>query len=143
MISAHKNMLGIINKIQLSIGDLSDGIGVSQRQLRYWEEKGYIKPIADNKKGVRRYSFFMVGRCAQIKEFLDEGYTLTKAYEKTIEDEQKKKVFRDFIFNQGGNFTINVTDKEHSYGEIDLGAKCEGKELFGVVDKNGVRYELR
>lgn len=50
MVKKHKNFLKLLDNIQLSIGDVSDGIGVSQRQLRYWEEKGYIKPISDNEK---------------------------------------------------------------------------------------------
>ncbi|KRL62546.1 MerR family transcriptional regulator [Lactobacillus psittaci] len=143
MFNPHTNFLGVIKKVQLSIGDLSDAIGVSQRQLRYWEEKGYIKPIADNEKGVRRYNFLMVGKCIMIKSFLDEGYTLAKAYEKTINETQKRKVLSKFLFNQSNNLEVTVTDEEHLYGEIDLGVKCEGKELYGIVNADGVKYELR
>ena len=32
-----------IDDIQIGIGDMSKSTGVSSRQLRYWEEKGYIK----------------------------------------------------------------------------------------------------
>lgn len=143
MINAHKNVLGIIDKTQLNIGDLSDSIGTNRRQPRYWEEKGCIKSVTDDEKDVRRYSFFMVGRCAQIKELLDEGYILIEACERTIKDGQKKKVFRGLIFDQSGNFTINITDKEHSYGETDLSARCEDREPSGIANKDGARYELR
>ena len=143
MVKKHKNFLKLLDNIQLSIGDVSDGIGVSQRQLRYWEEKGYIKPISDNEKGVRKYNFLMAGRCAQIKEYLDEGYTLSKAYEKTIEVEEKRKVIRNFLSKQHGNFEVEITDSKQSFGEIDLGATGEGKELYGIVNADGVKYELR
>ena len=34
-----------MDDIQIGIGDMSKSTGVSSRQLRYWEEKGYIKSI--------------------------------------------------------------------------------------------------
>lgn len=143
MSKSNENMLALFKQIQLSIGDLSDGIGVSQRQLRYWEQKNYIKPIDDNERGVRRYSFPMAARCAHIKAFLDQGFTLSKAYQKAIEKEERSKVLRNFLFEHDANFDIKVNDSEQGYGEIDLNTKCEGKELFGIVDENGIRYDLR
>lgn len=46
----------MFQNIEVGIGEVSKTVGVSQRQLRYWEEKGYIKPVDDNQSGVRRYT---------------------------------------------------------------------------------------
>ena len=54
-----------VNKdFRVGIGDLSQMIGVSTRQLRYWESKGYIKSLAggDTRKKVCKYDFVVNSR---------------------------------------------------------------------------------
>ncbi len=53
---AKKIFHDVFQNIEVGIGEVSKTVGVSQRQLRYWEEKGYIKPVDDNQSGVRRYT---------------------------------------------------------------------------------------
>lgn len=51
-----KILHNVFQNIEVGIGEVSKVVGVSQRQLRYWEEKGYIKPVSDDNSGVRRYN---------------------------------------------------------------------------------------
>ena len=53
---AKKIFHDVFQNIEVGIGEVSKTVGVSQRQLRYWEEKEYIKPVDDNQSGVRRYT---------------------------------------------------------------------------------------
>ena len=45
---AKKIFHDVFQNIEVGIGEVSKTVGVSQRQLRYWEEKGYIKQVDDN-----------------------------------------------------------------------------------------------
>ena len=81
----------LLNEENLLIGisELSEIAEVSPRQLRYWEEKGYISSIAKDANGPRKYRLHTVVKVHWIKRFLDEGYTLQSAVEKA--EEQKKR----------------------------------------------------
>ena len=62
-----------------SIGDLSELVGISKRQLRNWETLGYIQEpmrIRYGKRHYRRYSKDDLKLIKKIKFFLDQGYTL-------------------------------------------------------------------
>ena len=69
-------------KLTYSIGDTSKMTGVSQKQLRNWEERGYI-PKADRvvcgERAYRRFTPEQVKIIRQIKKYLDKGYTLSHA----------------------------------------------------------------
>ena len=76
------------NKIKsYSIGDTSMMTGASKKQIRNWEAKGYI-PTADRvisgDRAYRRFSLKQVELISRIKSFLEEGYTLPAAAEKSI-----------------------------------------------------------
>jgi DNA-binding transcriptional MerR regulator len=65
-----------------SIGDLSELVGISKRQLRNWETLGYIQEpmrIRYGKRHYRRYSTDDLKLIKKIKFFLDQGYTLNSA----------------------------------------------------------------
>ena len=65
-----------------SIGDLSEIVGISKRQLRNWEALGYIQEpmrIRYGKRLYRRYSIDDLKLIKKIKFFLDQGYTLNSA----------------------------------------------------------------
>ena len=69
-----KKLHQLFENLEIGIGGVSSSFGVSQRQLRYWEKKGYIKPINEG-SGVRHYSLATVYLIAFIKDQLDAGYT--------------------------------------------------------------------
>lgn len=82
----------------VGISELSKMTGVSPRQIRYWEQKGYIRSTGE-KSGNRKFKLPMVVKVEMIKLFLDEGYTLTVAVIKACERQenihQAKLILRD------------------------------------------------
>ena len=82
----------------VGISELSKMTGVSPRQIRYWEQKGYIRSTGE-KSGNRKFKLPMVVKVEMIKLFLDEGYTLTVAETKACERQenihQAKLILRD------------------------------------------------
>ena len=65
-----------------SIGDAAKATGVSPKQLRHWEFKGYIDPPARNTCGARSYRVYsedQISVIRDIKGFLDQGYELSFA----------------------------------------------------------------
>ena len=70
------------SKNTFSIGDTSSMTGVSQRQIRNWEARGYIPEAGRVVSGVRAYRRFTLDQVEiiqKIKGYLDEGYTLHTA----------------------------------------------------------------
>jgi DNA-binding transcriptional MerR regulator len=69
-------------KITYSIGDTSKMTGVSQKQIRNWEARGYIleaERIVCGERAYRRFTQDQVNVIREIKEYLDQGYTLKHA----------------------------------------------------------------
>ena len=69
-------------KITYSIGDTAKMTGVSQKQIRNWEARGYIEEAERNVCGERAYRRFtpdQVKVIREIKEYLDKGFTLAYA----------------------------------------------------------------
>jgi DNA-binding transcriptional MerR regulator len=68
-----------------SIGDVASMTGVTRKQIRNWEFRGYI-PKADRvvsgNHAYRRFTGEQIELISNIKALLDEGYTLPAAAEK-------------------------------------------------------------
>lgn len=65
-----------------SIGDTEKMTGVSQKQLRHWETRGYIPAPTRVICGQRAYRHFtkkQVEQVQAIKSLLDQGFTLAHA----------------------------------------------------------------
>ena len=65
-----------------SIGDTAKIAGVSQKQLRNWEARGYITPPMRIVCGQRAYRYFnrkQVETIKAMKNLMDEGYALAHA----------------------------------------------------------------
>uniref|UniRef100_UPI003F554DE2 MerR family transcriptional regulator n=1 Tax=Lactobacillus acidophilus TaxID=1579 RepID=UPI003F554DE2 len=138
-----KKLHQLFENLEIGIGGVSSSLGVSQRQLRYWEQKGYIKPVTE-KSGVRHYSLATVYLIAFIKDQLDAGYTLDAAVKKSKEVRVKSKIARRLLRNTFDD--IEVTDEEKGYGEIKMGTVKIGDkkaEVMGIVDENGSHFELK
>ncbi|MGG5359279.1 MULTISPECIES: MerR family transcriptional regulator [unclassified Enterococcus] len=73
------------DQLLIGISELSEIVGVSPRQLRYWEQKGFIHSVSNDANAPRKYRIPTVAKVEMIKKFLDEGYTLAKAAEKAAE----------------------------------------------------------
>lgn len=70
------------------IGEASLKTEVSERQLRHWEEVGYIQPerVVCGDRSYRRYSPADIRYILAIKKFLDQGYKLHVAVQKANEE---------------------------------------------------------
>ncbi len=76
-----------------SIGDAERLTGITQKQLRGWEQRGYIKDIARvvcGERSYRRYSKAKIRQIKAIKGFLQEGYTLPAASAKSLLNSTKE-----------------------------------------------------
>ena len=75
-----------------SIGDASRITGVSQRKLRSWEGKHIPKPGRSvcGDRAYRRYTQAHINLIARIKEYQDQGFTLSAAAKKANDDLARK-----------------------------------------------------
>ena len=64
-----------LDALVVGIGEVAEITGVAARQLRYWEDRGYIASLSEAGRN-RRYDYPNIKRVILIKELLDEGYTL-------------------------------------------------------------------
>ena len=106
----------LFENLEIGIGGVSSSIGVSQRQLRYWEKKGYIKPI-NEESGVRHYSLATVYLIAFIKDQLDAGYTLEAAVKKSKEVRVKSMIGRRLLHDAFDD--VEITDENGSHFELE------------------------
>lgn len=70
-----------LNKLIVGIGEVSEITNIPQRQIRYWESKGYIASL-QGKITTRRYDYKTIKKMLLIKELLEEGFTLESAVQK-------------------------------------------------------------
>ena len=69
-----------------SIGDTSKLSGTSKKQIRNWEAKGHIpeaERVVCGDRAYRRFTKEQVEIIRNIKSYLEEGFTLKAAAEKT------------------------------------------------------------
>lgn len=73
----------LLEKLIIGIGEASAITRIPARQIRYWEEKGIIKSLAGTKGKNRRYNYANIKKMIVIKGYIDEGFTLAAAAEKS------------------------------------------------------------
>ena len=69
-------------KAPFSIGDTARMTGVTRKQIRNWEARGYISEADRVVCGERAYRYFSLDQIeiiTKIKRYLDQGYTLAHA----------------------------------------------------------------
>ena len=79
----------------VSISDASRETNFSQRQLRTFEARGYIETPLKVRSGsvqYRRYSKSHIHAIKIFKKYLDQGYKLAFASQKTFDELAKKEV---------------------------------------------------
>jgi len=64
--------------------EITRKVDISLRQLYYWELKGLVKPqvITVGAREFKRYTAQDLELLRQVKYYLDEGYTLMRAFQK-------------------------------------------------------------
>lgn len=72
------------NVMWLSSSQVTNQLNISLRQLYYWELKGIIKPrmIPMGSREFKRYSVRDLEILKQVKNYLDQGFTLTGAVQR-------------------------------------------------------------
>jgi hypothetical protein len=88
----HKNIFvrrfGPMEKMRektYSIGEAARICGVTQKQIRHWEEKGLmpsLQRVICGKRSYRQFGEKELKLLRRIKKFLDEGFTLASAAKK-------------------------------------------------------------
>ena len=76
------------------IKDVLKRTGVSQKQIRHWEGKGYIslaQRVVSGERSYRRFTLDQVETIGKIKDCLDEGFTLSAAVRKITGKNISKK----------------------------------------------------
>lgn len=65
----------------VGIGAVVQTCNVTEKQLRYWQDAGYIAPekVVCGDRTYRRYRESDVALIMEIKKLLDEGFTLSNA----------------------------------------------------------------
>lgn len=65
----------------VGIGEVAKKCNVTEKQLRYWQESGYISPetVVCGERTYRRYSLADIELVTEIKRLLDLGYMLANA----------------------------------------------------------------
>ena len=80
-------------KRTFSIGDSARLTGITEKQLRHWEQQGYLSDIERVVCGIRSYRRFsedQINQISKMKEYLDMGYTL-KSSAKLAKDAAEKQ----------------------------------------------------
>ncbi|RRK10638.1 MerR family transcriptional regulator [Lactiplantibacillus garii] len=134
----------MFHKGQLTIGisELSKMTGVSPRQLRYWQKKGYIIPKNQDEPGrARIYTMRMVIKAAAMSNLLQTGYTLKAAAAQVDERMRPAQTMYHVLFDRYQGF--EVADN----GEIlvDLGTfdPDPTQELYAKLVGDQAEFELK
>ncbi|ANZ57454.1 transcriptional regulator [Fructilactobacillus lindneri] len=122
------------------IGEVSKMTGVSPRQLRYWEQKGYIHSERNEKMASRVFNHKNFMMVKLIKFYLDDNFSLSTSVEKAQQHLNDVEATHAFVLkmhhglvNRNGKNMIDMGyfDKEHK------------KRLYGYLDDAGqVVYQV-
>ena len=77
-----------------SIGEAARICGVTEKQIRHWEQKNHIpkaQRVICGKRSYRQFNELDFKIIRRIKEYLDEGYTLSTAAKKAAEEISTRK----------------------------------------------------
>ena len=130
----------------LQIGEVADRTGVTQRTLRFYEERGLLKPPSRMEGGFRLYSEDDIGRVEQIKRLQSLlGLTLAEIKD-MVEAEEIKEELRatyrpDLEVDERRERVakrIEVTKRQHGIISTKLEAMIEMKR---DLEEKLERYE--
>jgi hypothetical protein len=90
------------SQFEIGIGQIVKMTGISASQIRYWDQKGYIKSEKSDKNKNKKYSYHSLIKIQLIKSFLDSGFTLSCAAQKAS------------IFDETGNVIKKMLESRFS-----------------------------
>ncbi|GEP19924.1 MerR family transcriptional regulator [Pediococcus argentinicus] len=120
----------------LSIGDVATATGVSTRQIRYWEKKGYINSTL-SESGQRKFTYFELLTVGMIQSRIEAGYTLSGAVKEVQETSGVFKELRKFLQERMDQVNEISTGYEFDLGEVE--GVDENKHLFLSLEKGHKR----
>lgn len=119
---------------RLGIGDIASATGVSQRQLRYWEKKGYIQPDEGSEgHRHRKYAYRTLIKVSMIQSYVESGYTLGMAVEKSSQHEEMSNAVRQLLVDRLADFKSVDNGYELDFGCVQGTAK--EKHLIAIIKK--------
>jgi len=116
------------------IGEVSKMTGVSPRQLRYWEQKGYIHSVRSEKMASRVFNHENFVMVRLIKHCLDEGCPLSAAIEKSRKRMQYVKDTHEIIMEMHHGFVERDGVTMMDMGYFD---DKQQKRLYSYLDDKG------
>ncbi|MCH3921296.1 MerR family transcriptional regulator [Limosilactobacillus sp.] len=133
--------LFVNSNLRISMTELAKETGVSPRQIRYWERKGYIHSDQDAENANHRFGLVTICRVITIKYFLDQGYTLAKAAEYEQQHRLTMKIFRQFLADR----IENIQQVDSDSGEVDLGPLDDDptQEVYALIKDGQTSIHLR
>lgn len=123
-------------KLRISMTELSQAVGVSPSQIRYWERKGYIASEQEQQNKNHKYSMTTMVQVAGIKYFLDEGYTLPVAVKKQEEHCDMSRALKHFI----GDRLLDFENDTEGATLINLGTLDDDPKKEVVAKVNGTGH---
>ena len=93
----------LVSKLLVTIGDVSEVTQISQRKLRYWEDKGIIQSSCQKDGTTRKYDYVNIKKIILIKELMDEGFTLEASVKKVEERVEKLQNAFNKLKEKNGN----------------------------------------
>ena len=82
-----------MKKKTYGIGEACRLTGLSEGQLRRWQDLNYIdevERVVCGERAYRRYSEANITQIKEIKSYLDQGYTLAVSVEKASKNKRKE-----------------------------------------------------
>jgi DNA-binding transcriptional MerR regulator len=129
----------------LQIGEVADRTGVTQRTLRFYEERGLLKPPTRMEGGFRLYSEDDVARVTQIRRLQDLlGLTLAEIKDMVEAEEVKEELRATYRPNrpldervERVKKRVEVTSRQVQIVNTKLAAMCEmQKDLEEKLDRS-------
>ena len=110
----------------LQIGEVADRTGVTQRTLRFYEERGLLKPPTRMEGGFRLYSEDDVARVTQIRRLQDLlGLTLAEIKDMVEAEEVKEELRATYRPDRPIDGPM-ITAHRDAETLLDLEAACVG-----------------
>ncbi|AVK61282.1 MerR family transcriptional regulator [Lactobacillus sp. CBA3605] len=129
-------------QLTIGISELSKMTGVSPRQLRYWQKKGYIIPKNQDEPGrARIYTMKMVIKAAAMSNLLAAGYTLKAAATQVDERMRPAQTMYHMMFDRYQGFEVG----DDGQLMVDLGPfdPNPSQELFVTLVDDQAKFILK
>ncbi|MTV81752.1 MerR family transcriptional regulator [Secundilactobacillus folii] len=122
----------------LGIGDVSAATGVSQSQLRYWEQKGYISSEKEHGQN-RKYTYAMLVRVFMIRNAMQEGFTLAAAAKRANQHKETMNLLKKAMIDR-----FQGIDEIDGCKAIDMGYvnQHQTERLYLVLKEDGTDIKL-